>query len=115
MSKLLKKETLRCINVASDMYRDTLRDINGSDGDSDAGDDEAIIHDPKNLVLFHEDGSPNVSHIHLPWKLRDSLHNVKPVYVHTINGRESFTHPMTRNSRSSRRTGHRQKWSPEQK
>ena len=111
------------------MFRDTLRDPSEVDGESDAGSEhsdatevspkkkkkkkkkkssrsskDANSPDLKNLVLFHEDGSPDPQHVHLPWKIRDPPHDGRPIYVHTITGRHCFTHPMMRKDRKSGKT-----------
>ena len=43
IAKINKKETLRCINEASKMFRDTLRDPSEVDGESDAGSEHSDV------------------------------------------------------------------------
>ena len=82
IAEINKKETLRCINEASMMYRDTLRDTDEGDcfsvasNDADpppSGTSDASTPDPKDLVLFLENGRPDPQYVYPPWTAPDDL------------------------------------------
>ncbi len=95
-----KREALRCIEVASECFRDTLRDLDEIDSDSDAGDESNSRNsDPpgKNLVLFFVDGTPDPQHIPSTWRIsRHVCGSDKPMYEHIASNYRSSTHPMLR-------------------
>ncbi len=101
-----QKETLRCINEASMMYRDTLRDSDEGDCCSLASNDaEPLPNDrsdienlpaPENLVLFLANGRPDPQYVFPPWTMPDDLddHEGNQVFYNVVTFNQITEHPL---------------------
>ena len=77
--KGVQADALFCLNAASDWYRDTLRVKDEHEGDSVVGtDDDDDDASRASVILYHEDGRPDIAHIPAPWTLCETLWNNEP-------------------------------------
>ena len=96
--KGVQADALYSLNAASDWYRDTLRVKDEHEGDSVVGtDDDDDDASRASVILYHEDGRPDVAHIPAPWEVHESTKQPGVYYYsNPATGTSTWTHPASK-------------------